>query len=659
MIKKLLLPILFAGLGVAAMAAPVPSILHIKNSITDNNIVPPASFETQTRQLEENFYIKNFVVPGVDTGVGMTATPKEYEQRLSKLPTVIEMPYNSIVKQYIEMYITKRRGLVADMLALHNYYGRFFEEELLKQGMPVELEYLPVIESALNPNAVSPAGAEGLWQFMPATAKGLGMEVNSLVDERRDPRLSSKNAARYLKQLYDIYKDWSLAIAAYNCGPGNVNKALRRAGGESGGKKDFWEIYPYLPAETRGYVPAFIAANYVMNYYKQHGITPTIVKRQLTTDTVVVNKYLHFNQIAAVLNIPVEEIRMLNPQFRKDIIPGDYRPYALTLPTQQCLSYIMSEKRIQEYDRELYARRTTAEPANPGGAVQTVVEIVNDNGEANLANAEKQSSNAQVNNALAQTVVAERSVTKTHVVARGESIRDIARKYGVSATDIKRWNQLRRGKVKEGDKLTLEVVERTNPADVKVVASQEVAQRVEPKSDPKAQQGDVPTAPKKQTKPAAEPVPAAPKKQTKPATEPKPEPVEVAEATPAAKKSVDSAATIPPKKETATAAKKGAKQSAEEERPMTRAERAKAKKEAEQKSKAKQKSHTVKGGESLYHLAQVYGTSVEEIQKANGMKAGDTNLQIGQEIKLPSKAKGASTSKSSSSKKSSGKKKRR
>lgn len=146
------------------------------------------------------------------------------------------------------------------------------------------------------------------------------MEVNSLVDERRDPRSSSRNAATYLKQLYNIYTDWSLAIAAYNCGPGNVNKALRRAGG---GKKDFWEIYRFLPAETRGYVPAFIAANYAMNYYTEHNIQPRVVSRQLVTDTVTVNKRVHFNQIAQVLNIPIDEIRMLNPQYRKDIIPGD------------------------------------------------------------------------------------------------------------------------------------------------------------------------------------------------------------------------------------------------------------------------------------------------------------------------------------------------
>lgn len=433
--KKTLFTILLC-FGGALTASSAQSILELRYSITDDNIIAPESFETQTRLLEENFYLKNFVVPGIDTGNSTTATPREYEQRLAKLPTVIDLPYNSIVKNYIEMYLTRRRGLVADMLALHNYYGRIFEEELLKEGMPLELEYLPVIESAINPNAVSRAGAVGLWQFMPATAKGLGMEINSLVDERRDPRMSSRNAARYLKQLHDIYNDWSLAIAAYNCGPGNVNKALRRAGVEEGdenAKKDFWEIYNYLPSETRGYVPAFIAANYVMNYYRQHGISPTIVKRHLTTDTVQINKNVHFNQIAAVLNIPVEEIRMLNPQYLKDMIPGDYRPYNLTLPTQQCLSYIMSEKKIHEYDKDLYARRTTAEP---GGSSSTA-SVVSDGGQANLAKAEKQTANSDSNKEIASQAT-ERIINKTHVVARGENIRDIAKAYGVSATDIKR-----------------------------------------------------------------------------------------------------------------------------------------------------------------------------------------------------------------------------
>ena len=198
----------------SAGAWAAPSILDIKHSITDDNVVPPESFETRTRELAENFYLKNYVVPDQSSSVSNVGTPAEYEERLKRLPTEIEMPYNSIVGKFIDMYLTRNRSLVADMLALHNYYGRIFLEELERQGMPTELQYLPVIESALNPNAVSKAGAAGLWQFMPTTAVGLGMEVNSLVDERRDPRMSSRNAVLYLKQLYEIYHDWSLAIAA-------------------------------------------------------------------------------------------------------------------------------------------------------------------------------------------------------------------------------------------------------------------------------------------------------------------------------------------------------------------------------------------------------------------------------------------------------------
>lgn len=573
--KKSILATLFA-VGLSSICTiSARSILDIKQSITDDNIIAPESFETQTRLLEENFYIKNYVVPGVDLGGEQTATPQEYEQRLKVLPTVIEMPYNSIVGNFINMYLTKKRGLVADMLALHSYYGPIFVEELIKEGMPTELQYLPVIESAINPNAISRAGAAGLWQFMPATAKGLGMEVNSLVDERRDVRLSSRNAARYLKQLYEIYNDWSLAIAAYNCGPGNVNKALRRAGE---GKKDFWEIYDYLLPETRGYVPVFIAANYVMNYFGKHGISPTIIKRHLTTDTVMVNKYVHFNQIAAVLNIPVEEIRMLNPQYLKDIIPGDYRPYTLTLPTQQCLSYVMSEKRILEYDSELYARRSHVEP----GTEDVAVAPAGDNGAANLTQASRQSLNSEVNNEIAQAQMTERMTVKTHTVSRGESIRDIARQYGVSATDIKRWNHLRRGKVKEGDVLKIEVFERVSPENVKVVEAPELAQ----------------VSPQELREAAAE--------QPAPAAETNVRANEVRE-TPAAKKAA------PAHKTKAAPAKSAPKPAA-----------------------SKPTIHKIKNGDTLGAIARKYGTTVAAIQAANGM-GKSTNLRAGKTLKIPQK----------------------
>lgn len=587
--KSILATLLALGLS-ASMTLSARSILDIKQSITDDNIIAPESFETQTRLLEENFYIKNYVVPGMDLGEPQPASPAEYEERLKVLPTVIEMPYNSLVGNFINMYLIKKRTLVADMLALHSYYGPIFVEELIKEGMPTELQYLPVIESAINPNAISRAGAAGLWQFMPATAKGLGMEVNSLVDERRDARLSSRNAARYLKQLYDIYNDWSLAIAAYNCGPGNVNKAMRKAGE---GKKDFWEIYEFLPAETRGYVPVFIAANYVMNYYGKHGITPTIIKRHLTTDTVTVDKYIHFNQIAAVLNIPVDEIRMLNPQFLKDVIPGDYRPYTLTLPTQQCLSYVMSEKRIADYDSELYARRSHVEPgAQPADPVLPE----SDHGAANLASASRQSVNAETNNELAHTGLVEQMTVKTHIVDRGESIRDIARKYGVSATDIKRWNHLRRGKVREGDSLRIETFERMNPENIKVVAAAEVAQ-VTPQELREAGATELVVAVAKASGQSSAPTSATATSNTTAAAPVKTTPAKTTAKTAAA-----------PKKTT----------------PSTIV-------------------YSVRKGDNLGKIAARYGTTVAAIQAANGM-GSKTALQIGQKLKIPPKQAKKSTS---------------
>ena len=267
---------------------------------TDSTHIYPESFEADTHQMLQRWYLKNYAELDrtADDRTDVETSEQQIIERLSSLPTVIEMPYNSVVRSYIDLYTQRRRQLVENMLGLSLYYMPIFEQALDRHGLPMELKYLPIIESALNPTAVSRVGATGLWQFMLVTANGLGLEVNSLVDQRRDPYASSEVAAIYLKELYDMFGDWSLAIAAYNCGPGNINKALRRAGG---GKKDFWEIYPLLPAQTRGYFPAFIAANYVMNYYDKHNISPALARKPIVTDSIHINKRVNFNQIADVL----------------------------------------------------------------------------------------------------------------------------------------------------------------------------------------------------------------------------------------------------------------------------------------------------------------------------------------------------------------------
>ncbi len=418
----------FIGLliGCTAMGAVAEnSILSLKHSIKDSKIVPPTSIETDIKEMEENWYLQNYtMLLENNEGKESETTDEEYKDRLSKLPTVIEMPFNSIVKSYIEMYIRKDE-LVEKMLGMSLYYLPIFEQALEAEGLPNELKYLPVIESALNPFAKSRASAVGLWQFMSPTARGLGLEINSLVDERRDPLRSSTMGARYLKQLYNTYKDWSLAIAAYNCGPGNVNKAMRRC---QSANKDFWSIYFYLPAETRGYVPAFIAANYIMTYYNKHGISSSLAKRPLVTDTVMVGNRVHFKQIAAVLDIPEKEIRMLNPQYLRDVIPGDIHPYALILPSHQVLSYVVSEDSILKYDAEKYGRRTEVEPGEEFS-----------DGEGEYVN---------------------KLVIKYHKVRKGESLGKIANKYGCTVKNLKSWNKLRSNNINIGQRLKIHSYQR-------------------------------------------------------------------------------------------------------------------------------------------------------------------------------------------------------
>lgn len=340
-----------------------------------------------------------------------------YIRRLQKLPNEMEMPFNREVKSFIEMYLRKRRQ-VSYMVGLGNtYYFKMFEETLAKYGVPMELCYLPVIESALNAHAVSSAGAAGLWQFMVTTGRLYGLEVNSLVDERMDPLKSTDAAARYLRDLYKIYGDWHLVIAAYNCGPGNIAKAMRRSG-----KDTYWGIYPYLPKETRGYVPIFIAANYVMNYYNEHNICPAKSIYKYAVDTVMISDRVHLRQIADVAHIPYEELQFLNPQYKKGIIPGNIKPYPLILPLANINAYALNRDSILNYMPELSNRLEQVTAGNSSGNTKAS----SDNGNCIY-----------------------------YKVRKGDTLSSIARNKRTTVAKLQKWNNLRSTTIRVGQTLKI------------------------------------------------------------------------------------------------------------------------------------------------------------------------------------------------------------
>lgn len=534
-----------ALLAVPAMAQKKRNVNDIKTTITDSSIVFPESYEADTQKMLEGWYMRNYTATddSYRTREDVPATDAQLRDRLSKLPTVIDMPFNSIVRSYIERYTKRGRAQVAALLGLSLYYMPIFEQALEEEGLPMELKYLPVIESGLDPNAVSKHGAAGLWQFMVGTGKGLGMEVSSLVDERRDPYISSKKAAKYLKDLYNSYGDWSLAIAAYNCGPGAVNKAIRRAGGEEA-QKDFWAIYNYLSSETRGYVPMFIAANYVMNNYDKHNISPVLPTKPLVTDTVHICERIHFDQISKVLDIPVEELRVLNPQFRADIIPGNNeRHYTLILPSQQINAYLMSEEEIRDYEAEKYARRVVAEPGEEPDPQMAAIIAQED--EAELANAD--------HNQLEDLPEPRKT--------QGEA---------VAVTRDRRGNQQQH--LDTGEDQNPYKAARQNTRRTSARQEQDMADNTSSQS-----------------------------------------------------------------KWTKSSKKKTSRSSA---------------------PKAKSTTHTVASGDNLSTIARRYGTTVNEIKKANGISGSGDKLQPGDKLKIPGK-KTAKGTKSKSGKKSKNSKKKR
>lgn len=343
-----------------------------------------------------------------------------YIERLQNINSFIDLSYNPIVKRFINAYTKKNKSQVEIMIGLSEYYFPFFEEILDRNNLPIELRMLPVIESALNPKAVSRVGATGLWQFMYGTGRMYKLTINSFVDERRDPIKSTEVAIKFLSDLYSIYNDWTLVIAAYNCGPGNVNKAIRR----SGGKRNYWELYYYLPRETRGYVPAFIAATYTFNYYKEHGIYPKPINFPVTTDTITINRMLHLQQVSEVLGIPINQLRDLNPQFKQDIIPGKFKPYKFRIPLSQVGPFIDNEQAIYAYkDSVFFNKKTEITPA-------------------------------QYNSSY-QHYVPSGSVKYIYKVIEGDVPGTIAQRYGITVTQLKDWNNIRRNIIRIGQKLTI------------------------------------------------------------------------------------------------------------------------------------------------------------------------------------------------------------
>ena len=341
-----------------------------------------------------------------------------YKARLQALPCVIELPYNERVRAFIIRYVKRSPKQVARMSRMSEYYFPIFEEALARYDLPYELKYVPIIESALNPTARSYVGAAGLWQFMPGTAKLFGLEVNSLVDERMDPVKATDAACRFMRSMYAIYGDWNLVIAAYNCGAGNVNKAIRRAGG----KRDFWSIYPYLPRETRNYVPIFIAANYAMNYSEEHGICKAPIEKVMLTDTILTTRRLHLEQVSARLGIEMAELRRLNPQYSRDILPGG-TPYALCLPADKTGDYIAMEDSILAYKADSL--------------------INNRRAEIDMAKVTSITGAYRVNGVTYYTI------------KRGDTLGGIAKKFHCTVKQLKAWNGLKSDNIREGKKLKI------------------------------------------------------------------------------------------------------------------------------------------------------------------------------------------------------------
>ena len=431
-------------IAIAAMILGGNCVMQAQNEkeeiiVTDNDgkeeaIDVPEAMNFEVDSLLNLYYSKTYLQPDNDCNLkdeNVTYPKDVYIERLKRLPNVMEMPYNDIVQKFIDRYTGRLRHSVSYMLGASNFYTPIFEEALEAYGLPLELKYLPVIESALNPQATSRVGAAGLWQFMVATGKQYGLEVNSLVDERRDPVKSSYAAAQYLRDLYKIFGDWSLVIAAYNCGPENINKAIHRANGEA----DYWKIYPYLPRETRGYVPAFIAANYVMNYYCEHNICPMRTQLPAKTDTIIVSRDVHLKQIAEVCGVDIDELRSLNPQYRRDIVNGSNKPSVIRMPATMTNTFIANEDSIYNYQAEtLFTRRSLVEVDNS----------------SKVSSSSKSSSSKKNSSRKKRT---RRTRSKSVTIRKGDTLSEIAERNNTTVSKLRRLNNIKGNNIRAGKKI--------------------------------------------------------------------------------------------------------------------------------------------------------------------------------------------------------------
>lgn len=403
--KRLLYILLLTGILIPATRANDST-----NLLMTDTVESPIFFDEALAWLDTTECLSDTIIVELPDSI--------YKQRLQALPFVIEVPYNEVVRRYILRYVKHSPRQLAALQRKAEYYFPIFENILAKHDLPYELCYMPVIESALNPQARSYMGATGLWQFMPATGKKYGLEINSLVDERMDPIRSTEAACLFLKNLYGIFQDWNLVIAAYNCGPGNVNKAIHRAGG----KRDFWSIYPFLPSETRGYLPIFIAASYAMNYAQEHGICPADPLPTMAADTIITTHRQHLKQIADNIDIPLAELRRLNPQYPRDIIPGG-KSYAICLPIEKAGMYIDLQDTILAYRAEelIHNRRDEIEllhrtSVNGGYSINGVT---------------------------------------YYKIKEGDTLGGIAKKFRVSVKQLKAWNGLKSDMIRAGKTLKI------------------------------------------------------------------------------------------------------------------------------------------------------------------------------------------------------------